>query len=100
TPYTVASDPAIAAADGMRLFEAGRDVVRLGGGDTIMLGGGIANASDGMGFLLDALPSFMCISKSSPSAAAVVKALDMLEAELGQSRTFGHSPKRTKADTP
>jgi hypothetical protein len=38
--YAVASDPEVVPADGMALYnEPRRDVVRLGGDDTVMLGG-------------------------------------------------------------
>jgi AraC-like DNA-binding protein len=84
TPYGVASDPGIAAADGASLFAApGHDVVRLGGDDTIMLGGGIAFADEQGGFLLDALPCFMHVAGHAPSAFAVRRTLGLLEAEAG-----------------
>jgi AraC-like DNA-binding protein len=84
TPYGVASDPGIAAADGMALFGApGDDVVRLGGNDTVMLGGGIAFADEQGGFLLDALPRFMHVAGLAPSASAVRRTLGLLEAEAG-----------------
>lgn len=88
--YTVASDPAVAPVDGLAFYgEGGSDEVRLNGDDTVMLGGAIAFANDEAGFLFDGLPSFMCVSCSSPSAANVSRALEMLAAEMGQPRLGG-----------
>jgi AraC-like DNA-binding protein len=83
TAYTVVSDPAVEAVDGAPLF-AGRDVVRLGGDETVTVGGGIAFVSGDAAFLLDALPRFMHIASQAPSAAAVVRTLGLLEAEAEQ----------------
>ncbi len=83
TAYTVASHPKVVAVDGMPLFGVpGRDVVRLGGDETVTVGGGIAFADGDAAFLLDALPRFMHIARQAPSASAVVRTLDLLEAEV------------------
>lgn len=39
TEYTVASDPEVAPLDGQTFYGAGTDVVRLGGDETISIGG-------------------------------------------------------------
>ncbi len=49
TGYAVASDPTLPPADGARLFdELGSDVLRLGGNDTVMLGGGVTAREPGV----------------------------------------------------
>ncbi len=90
TAYAVASDPGVAPIDGTVLYsEPGQDVGRLGGDDTVMLGGGIAFANEDARFLLDALPTFMRVDRSSPSAAVVAGTLDLLDREVGRSRPGG-----------
>ncbi|MDJ0390777.1 AraC family transcriptional regulator [Roseomonas sp. E05] len=85
TAYTVASDPEVTAADGMATYSTpDQDTVRLGGDETVMLGGGIAFAGEEAGFLLDALPRFMHAARGAPSASAVTRTLDLLDAEAGQ----------------
>lgn len=82
--YTVASDPAVEAVDGMRLYEGpGRDTVRLGEAcDTVMIGGG-SGFADGCGsFVLDALPAFLRVEQTSPGAAAVARTLEALQDEV------------------
>ncbi|MFC0407129.1 AraC family transcriptional regulator [Roseomonas elaeocarpi] len=82
TAYTVASHPDVTPDDGMPLFAGpGRDVVCLGGAETVSVGGVIAFANGEADFLLDALPCFMHIARQAPSATAVVRTLSLLEAE-------------------
>src|ERR1041385_7535811 len=83
TPYTVASDPAVAPVDGAPLYaQPGVDVARLGdGSETILLGGGIAFAGEEAAFILEALPTFLRIDRASPGAAAVTRTLALLDAE-------------------
>ena len=82
TAYTVASDPTVPAIDGMPFFDgAGRDSLRLGGDETIMLGGGIALARENAGFLLEMLPVFAVVPHSSDGAASVAAVLALLDAE-------------------
>lgn len=83
--YAVASHPDIVPKDGMPLFAVpGQDVVRLGGDETVAVGGGIAFADGAAGFLLDALPRFVHIAQQAPASAAVVRILGLLEAETEQ----------------
>lgn len=87
TAYTVASHPDITPVDGMPLFtNPGRDVVRLGGDETVSVGGVIDFANGEAAFLLDALPCFMHIARQAPSASAVVRTLGLLEAETERPR--------------
>jgi AraC-like DNA-binding protein len=89
-PYIVASDPEVAPVDGAALYnEPGREVVHLGGDETVMLGGGIAFNDAGTAFLFDGLPRFLRIDGASPSANAVTRTLDLLEAEVGHARLGG-----------
>src|SRR6185312_13635957 len=65
TAYAVASDPALPPIDGEPLFEApDSDVLRLGGDDTVMLGGGVLFARGNANFLLDMLPAFMLVPRA------------------------------------
>ncbi|HXF88175.1 MAG TPA: AraC family transcriptional regulator [Xanthobacteraceae bacterium] len=84
-PYTVASRADVTPVEGTRLY-ANVDVVRLGGDDVVLLGGGIAFTDSAVGFLLDALPPFLHIERISSSAVAVTRTLDLLDAEVGQGR--------------
>ncbi len=90
TPYAIASDPAVAAIDGMAFYGAPtQEVLRLRGDETVMLGGGIAFTGGDATFLFDALPAFMRIARTSPSAMAVSRTLELLQAEIGQARVGG-----------
>ncbi len=83
TAFTVASGPEIPAADGMAFIDgATRDPLRLGGDDTVMLGGGIALARQNAGFLLDMIPAFAVVPRSSDSAASVTAVLALLDTEM------------------
>ena len=87
TSYAVANGPDVVPVDGAALYAPPNgDVVRLGGDDTVMLGGGIDFADEGIGFLLDALPRFLRIERTSSSAGSVARTLDLLENEVGRGR--------------
>jgi AraC-like DNA-binding protein len=82
TAYAVASHPGAALAEGAPLFQAeASEVVRLGGADTVMLGGGIAFTEHTAGFLFDALPPFLLLPASSGAAATTAWLLSKLERE-------------------
>lgn len=87
TPFTVASDPAVAPVDGMSLYEApDRDVVRLGqGADTVMVGGGSAFDGDASS-VFEALPAFLRVDRASAAAVAVGRTLELLAAEAAGDR--------------
>jgi AraC-type DNA-binding domain-containing proteins len=85
--YTVASGSDVTPIDGSVLYaQPGTDVVRLGGDETVMLGGGMALSDDSAGFVLDALPQFLRIERASPTAAAAAQTLDLLQGEVGRGR--------------
>jgi len=84
TAYAVASDPNLPPRDGQPLYK-GCDVARLGGDDTIALGGTVSFAPVNADFLLDMLPDFILVPRSSPGSGAVSTILALLngEAERG-----------------
>lgn len=88
TPFTVASDPAVPATDGMPLYGPdGPDLVRVGHvADTVMVGGGARFAEGEASFVLEALPAFLRVDRASPEAAAVARVLTLLGAEVGDGR--------------
>jgi AraC-like DNA-binding protein len=99
TPYVVASDPAPAPVDGQRYFGAsGGDSARLGGDETMGIGGTVAFASDNADFLLDMLPDFLLIPCASPGSGAIATILDMMTRELEQDRIGGEVVSSRLAD--
>ena len=88
TPFIVASDPTVQPIDGMPLYgPVGEDVVRLGEApETVMVGGGASFADGDASFVLEALPAFLRVDRTSPGAAAVARVLALLEAEVGDGR--------------
>jgi len=83
TPFTIASDPAVPAKDGLTLFEASKtNTVRLAGNKTVMLGGAFVFADDNARLLIEALPAFMYIPAQQPTAVALSNILSMLDREL------------------
>jgi AraC-like DNA-binding protein len=79
TAYSVASDPLLAPIDGLSLHE-GSDVLRLGGDETVMLGGGLTLTRGNAHFLLDMLPAYICVPRASAAAGAVATALSVATA--------------------
>ncbi|MGU3286068.1 AraC family transcriptional regulator [Methylobacterium mesophilicum] len=88
TPFIVASDPTVQPIDGMPLYRpVGEDVVRLGEGqETVMVGGGASFADGDASFVLEALPAFLRVDRTSIGAASVARVLALLEAEVGDGR--------------
>ncbi|ALG75358.1 AraC family transcriptional regulator [Azospirillum thiophilum] len=87
TPYAVASDPALPRTDGRSLFGSpGRDAVQLGGSDMISIGGSVSFAEGNADFLLDMLPDFLLIPRSSPGSGSVATILALLGDEMAQAR--------------
>lgn len=84
TAYAVASDPDLPLHDGQSLYD-GQDVARLGGDDTIGLGGTVTFSPGNADFLLDMLPDFLRVPWSAPGSGAVSTILALLngEAERG-----------------
>ncbi|WP_442582655.1 AraC family transcriptional regulator [Mesorhizobium sp. ASY16-5R] len=91
TRYTVASDPTLEPIDGMSLYASpGQDIVRLGDGrETVMIGGGSGFADGSASFVLDALPTFLRVDRTSPSAEAVARTLKSLRAEVDHGAVGG-----------
>lgn len=84
TTYAVASDPKLPLLDGQTFYD-GCDVARLGGDDTIALGGTVTFSPGNTDFLLDMLPDFLLASQSSAASGVVTTILALLtnEAERG-----------------
>ena len=85
TAYAVASHPAEKPVDGQALYTE-CDVARIGGDDTIGIGGTVTFSAGSADFLLDMLPAFMIVPRSSPSADAVATILGLMSGELGSGR--------------
>lgn len=85
TAYAVASHPAEVPIDGRTLY-AECDVAHVGGDDTIGIGGTVTFSAGSADFLLDMLPAFMIVPRSSPSADAVATILGFIGGELDSGR--------------
>lgn len=81
TTYAVASDPTLPLLDGRALYD-GRDVIRLGGDETIGLGGSVTFSPGNADFLLDMLPDFLLVPRSSTASDAVTTILTLLNDEV------------------
>jgi len=88
TAYAVASHPAEKPVDGQTLY-ADHDVAHVGGDDTIGIGGTVTFGAGNADFLLDMLPAFMIVPRSSPSADAVATILGFMSGELESGRMGG-----------
>jgi AraC-like DNA-binding protein len=97
TVYAVASDPNLPLRDG-QLFYDGRDVARLGGDDTIALGGTVTFAPGNADFLLDMLPDFLLVPRSSPASGAVSTILALLNDEAQRGAMGGEIVSARLAD--
>jgi AraC-like DNA-binding protein len=87
TPFVVASVLDMPPQDGMTLFGAAEpNVVRLGGVETIMLGGGFVFGDDNARLVIDSLPTFMNIPGTQPVAAVLRDTLKILDREMGDMR--------------
>ncbi|WP_202948640.1 AraC family transcriptional regulator [Novosphingobium sp. AP12] len=85
TAYAVASDPAEIPIDGRALY-AECDVAHVGGDDTIGIGGTVTFSAGGAAFLLDMLPDFMIVPRSSPSADVVATILGLINGEAASGK--------------
>ena len=81
TDYAVASHPDEMPIDGQPLY-AGDDVALVGGDDTIAIGGTVTFGAGNADFLLDMLPTFMIVPRSSPAADAVATILALMSGEF------------------
>lgn len=84
TAYAIASDPELPLVDGSTLYD-GCDVVRLGGHDTVALGGTVTFSPGNADFLLNMLPDFLLVSRSSAASGAVTTILLLLNGEMERS---------------
>ena len=91
TCYTVASDPGVEPINGMPLYASpGHDMVRIGAGDeTSLLGGGSGFAEGSAAFILDALPRFLHVDRTSSNAEAVTRTLKSLRTEVSNAELGG-----------
>ncbi len=80
TAYAVASDPSLPRCDGRPFFD-GCDVAHLGGDDTVAFGGNVTFSPGNADFLLDMLPDFLLVPRSSPASDAVSTILALLNRE-------------------
>lgn len=79
--YAIASHPNEMPADGEAAYAEG-DLARLGGDDTVAIGGTVTFAAGHADFLLDMLPECMVVSRSSPASSAVAIVLDLIVSEF------------------
>ncbi len=98
-PFVLASDPCAEAEDASSLFaRAQSNIVRHGGDDTVLLGGGFVFQTGNAQLLLDALPPFMHIPARQPAAAILRGTLEILDEELGNGRMGASLMTRRLAD--
>lgn len=82
TAYAVASDPDAAPIDGQPLYGPGCDLVRIGGNDTVSIGGTVTFAVPNADFLLERVPVFIIIPRSTPASSAIATLLDLVNSEI------------------
>lgn len=82
TAYAVASHPEETPIDGRTFYADGRDVARFGGDETIGIGGAVTFATVSGSFLLDMLPDFMIVPRSSSGSGAVATILGLMNNEI------------------
>ncbi|QND44701.1 AraC family transcriptional regulator (plasmid) [Rhizobium lusitanum] len=80
--YAIASDPEVPPNDGQALYDAGGDVARLGGDETIAIGGTVTFDPGNSDFLLDMLPDFLLVPRSSAASGAIATILGLMNDEI------------------
>ncbi|QDL94292.1 AraC family transcriptional regulator (plasmid) [Paroceanicella profunda] len=81
--YAVSSDPTLTPEDGRPLFEGpGRDLARVGGDETVSIGGTVTFAGPNADFLLDMLPDFMPVQRRTAGADAIATILSLMSQEI------------------
>ncbi|WP_064123666.1 AraC family transcriptional regulator [Halotalea alkalilenta] len=99
TAYAVASDPDMTPIDGLAFYASpGCDVARIGGDDTIGIGGTVTFAGANADFLLDMLPEFMIVPRSSPGSGAIATILALMGSEIERDRMGGEIVSARLAD--
>ncbi|WP_226574046.1 AraC family transcriptional regulator [Acuticoccus sediminis] len=99
TDYAVASDPDLAPVDGRSLYEGpGADVARVGGDDTVGIGGTVTFADANADFLLRMLPDFMLIPRTSSGSGAIAAVLTLMTSEIERDTIGGEIVSARLAD--
>jgi AraC-like DNA-binding protein len=80
TTFVVASHPRLPPLDGQTFYD-NQDMVRLGGDDTVMIGGSVTFLPGNADFLLATLPGFLLVPRSSVASGAVTTILGLLKGE-------------------
>lgn len=80
--YAIASDPEVPPTDGQAFYGAGSDVARLGGDETISIGGTVTFDPGNSDFLLDMLPDFLFVPRSSAASGAIATILGLMNDEI------------------
>ncbi len=83
TAYAVASDPNLPPLDGQTFYGADGDVARLGGDEAVAIGGTVSFDPGNADFLLDMLPDFLFVPRSSAASGTVATILGLMESEVG-----------------
>jgi AraC-like DNA-binding protein len=82
TAYAVASDPDLPPLDGQIFYGAGCDTARLGGDETVGIGGTVTFARGNADFLLGMLPDFLFVPRSSAASGAMSTILGLMNGEI------------------
>lgn len=98
TAYAVASDPSLTPIDGQTLYDAGCDAARVRGDDTIGIGGTVTFSAADADFLLDMLPEFMIVPRSSPASGAIATVLALMGSEIERDMIGGEIVSARLAD--
>ena len=98
TPYAIASHPDEMPVDGQAVYPAGCDVARLGGDDTIAIGGTVTFTAGHADFLLDMLPECMVVSRLSSASNAVAIILGLMNSEIERDMMGGEVVSARLAD--
>ncbi|HET7155413.1 MAG TPA: AraC family transcriptional regulator [Hyphomicrobiaceae bacterium] len=97
TAYSVASHPEETPTDGQSFYATDCDVAQFGGDDVIVIGGAVTFAGSA-DFLLDMLPEFMTVPRSSPASGAVATILRLMNSEVEQGMIGGEIVSARLAD--
>ncbi|MEQ9661431.1 MAG: AraC family transcriptional regulator [Parasphingopyxis sp.] len=81
TDYVVSSSSGVAAQDGVQLYKSEGDRVRLGGQDSVLLGGAVAFSAGSADFLLNMLPTILIVDGQAEAATAISTILNLLDRE-------------------
>jgi AraC-like DNA-binding protein len=84
TAYVVASDPELLPLDGQIFYAAGCDAARLGGDETVAIGGTVSFDPGNADFLLGMLPDFLFVPRSSAASGAMATILGLMNGEVAR----------------